>query len=160
MKYQEGYAYHIKDDYFAKVNDDKLMQNKEAGTYRPTYFCVQDPKTALLWVVPMSTRTEKFQAIHDKQAAKYGKCLTIVMGEYDGKKAAFLLQNMFPITEQYIDHIHTKNGNPVPIKHSIQQTVRSNMGQLRQLVDRGARVVFPDIKRLEWLMIDELQGKN
>lgn len=38
---------------------------------------------------------KKFKAIHDKQVAKYGKCLTIVLGEFDGKEAAFLLQNMF-----------------------------------------------------------------
>ena len=29
MIYQEGYVYHIKDEYFEKVKDDKLMQNKE-----------------------------------------------------------------------------------------------------------------------------------
>ena len=36
MKFQEGYVYHINDEYFAKVQEDKLMQNKENGTYRPT----------------------------------------------------------------------------------------------------------------------------
>lgn len=44
MKFQEGYAYHIKDAYFDKVQDDKLMQNKENDTYRPTYLCMEDPK--------------------------------------------------------------------------------------------------------------------
>lgn len=157
MEFKEGYVYHINDDYFSKVQDGKLMQNKENGTYRPTFLCIQDQKTVgLLWVVPMSTRIEKFQAIHDKQRAKYGKCLTIVIGEFDGKVAAFLLQNMFPITEKYLDHIHTRNGNPVPVKHSISKKVRSNMQQLRQLIDKGKKVVFPDIKRLEQIMISEL----
>lgn len=104
----------------------------------------------------MSTKIAKYKAIYDKQVAKYGKCLTIVLGEFDGRKSAFLLQNMFPITEQYIDHIHTRNGNPVPIKHSIAQEVRSNMQQLRQLIYKGKTVVFPDIKRLENLMLEEL----
>jgi len=156
MKYQPGYAYHIKDSYFAKVQDSNLMQNKEAGNYRPTYFCLQDKKTGLLWVVPMSTKIEKFQAIHDKQKARYGKCLTIVMGEYGGKKSAFLLQNMFPITEQYIDHIHTVKGNPVPVKYSIQQVVQSNMAQLRLLINKGSKIVFSDVQRLEKLMIAEI----
>jgi hypothetical protein len=157
MKFQEGYAYHIKDAYFDKVQDDKLMQNKENGTYRPTYLCMEDPKNkGLLWVVPMSTKIAKYKAIYDKQVAKYGKCLTIVLGEFDGRKSAFLLQNMFPITDQYIDHIHTRNGNPVPIKHSIAQEVHSNMQQLHQLIRKGKTVVFPDIKRLENLMLEEL----
>ncbi len=157
MKFQEGYVYHINDAYFAKAKDDKLMQNKEGGTYRPTFLCMEDKATpGLLWVVPMSSKVAKFQAIHDRQQSKYGKCLTIVMGEYDGQQAAFLLQNMFPITEQYLDHIHTRNGNPVPVKYSIAQEVRSNMQQLLQLISRGKQVVFPDVKRLKAMMIEEL----
>lgn len=159
MKFQEGFVYHIKDEYFAKVNDDRLMQNKESGSYRPTFFCMRDHiNVGLLWVVPMSSRIEKFQAIHDKQQAKYGKCLTIVLGEYDGKQSAFLLQNMFPVTEQYLDHIHTRNGNPVPVKYTIAQEVRSNMQQLRQLIIRGKQVVFPNIQKLEALMLEELHS--
>lgn len=46
MKFQEGYVYHINDDYFANVQDTKLMQNKENGTYRPTFLCLEDRKNA------------------------------------------------------------------------------------------------------------------
>ena len=95
MIYQEGYVYHIKDEYFEKVQDSNLMQNKEGGTYRPTFYCLRDNKTSLLWMVPLSSRVEKFKAIHDKQMAKYGKCLTIVLGEFDGKEAAFLVASIF-----------------------------------------------------------------
>ena len=95
--------------------------------------------------------------IRDKQIEKRGECLSIVIGEYDGRQAAFLLQNMFPITEKYLDHIHTRNGNPVPVKHSIAQEVRTNMQKLRQLIYRGKQVVFPDVRRLEKLMLEELQ---
>ena len=79
MIYQEGYVYHIKDEYFEKVQDSNLMQNKEGGAYRPTFYCLRDSKSSLLWMVPLSSRVEKFKAIHDKQMAKYGKCLTIVL---------------------------------------------------------------------------------
>ena len=72
-----------------------------------TFYCLRDNKTSLLWMVPLSSRVEKFKAIHDKQMAKYGKCLTIVLGEFDGKEAAFLLQNMFPIKDYYLDHRDT-----------------------------------------------------
>ncbi|MCM1296692.1 MAG: hypothetical protein NC311_14235 [Muribaculaceae bacterium] len=88
MNYQQGYVYHIKDEYFIKVNDPNLMQNKGNGNYRPTFYCMSDEKTSLLWLVPLSSRVEKFRAIYDKQIEKYGNCLTIVMGEYDGKQAA------------------------------------------------------------------------
>jgi len=39
MIYQEGYVYHIKDEYFEKVQDSNLMQNKEGGAYRPIFYC-------------------------------------------------------------------------------------------------------------------------
>ena len=105
----------------------------------------------------MSTRVEKFQVIHDKQVARYGKCLTIVIGEYDNRKAAFLLQNMFPILPKYLDHIHTRIGNPVPVKHSIHLEVKSKLKQVRRLTARGIKIVFPDILRLEKLMLEELE---
>lgn len=135
-----------------------LMQNKENGTYRPTFYCLKDEKTSLLWMVPLSSRVDKFKAIHDKQAKKYGRCLTIVLGEFDGKNAAFLLQNMFPVTEHYLDHIHTRNNNPVPVKYSIHNEINTNMKRLRQLHARGRKVVFPDITRLEKIMLEELES--
>lgn len=156
MKLIEGYVYHIKDEYFDIAKDPKLMQNKENGTYRPTYYGLPDKNTGLLWVVPMSTRIEKYQRHYDKQISKYGKSLTIVLGDYDGKSSAFLLQNMFPITEYYISHIHTKKGNPVPVNHNLQTIIRSNMSQIHRLIKRGVRIVFPDVNRLEALMLEEL----
>ena len=73
MIYQEGYVYHIKDKYFEKVKDNKLMQNKKNGAYRPTFYCLRDEKTGLFWMIPLSSRVNKFQAIYDKQVQKYGK---------------------------------------------------------------------------------------
>ena len=160
MLYKEGYVYHIRDEYFEKVNDSMLMQNKENGTYRPTFYCLKDENTSLLWMVPLSSRVDKFRAIHDKQAKKYGRCLTIVLGEFDGKSAAFLLQNMFPVTEYYLDHIHTRNNNPVPVKRSIHSEISTNMKRLRQLHKRGRKVVFPDITRLEEIMLEELKDSH
>ena len=55
-----GYVYHIKDLYFETVKDDKLMRNHEGGAYRPTYFCLKDNKTGLFWVIPMSSRVDKY----------------------------------------------------------------------------------------------------
>ena len=96
MIYQEGYVYHIKDEYFEKVQDSNLMQNKEGGTYRPTFYCLRDNKTSLLWMVPLSSRVEKFKAIHDKQMAKYGKCLTIVLPPTPGELLRRTYQSSLP----------------------------------------------------------------
>ncbi len=60
MDYQEGYVYHIKDEYFIKANDPCLMQNKENGNYRPTFYCMRDEKTSLFWLVPLSSRIGEY----------------------------------------------------------------------------------------------------
>ena len=74
---KSGYVYHIKDSYFEVALDERLMRNRESGTYRPTYFCLRDDKTGLLWVVPMSNRIEKYTSIIDKDSARYGNCLKL-----------------------------------------------------------------------------------
>ena len=156
MIHQAGYVYHIKDEYFTKAQDDMLMQNKEGGNYRPTYYALKDETTSLLWMIPMSAKYDKYKAIHDKQVQKYGQCLTIVLGEFADQSAAFLFQNMFPITSYYLDHIHTKSGNPLPVKHSIQQTIQTKIKQIFQIHARGRKIVFTDIDRLRNLMLDEI----
>lgn len=152
-----GYVYHIKDDFFTKVNDSMLMKNKENGNYRPTYYCMKDEKSELLWVIPMSTKVDKYKRIYDKNVDKYGKCLTIVLGAYGGEKAAFLIQNMFPIIPKYIDHIHTINNVPVPVHSVIQSVINRNVKEVLQLHKRNIRIVFPNIKQIANIMLTELQ---
>ena len=159
---KSGYVYHIKDLYFNTVNDDKLMRNYESGAHRPTYFCIKDEKTGLLWVIPMSTRTEKYISYMQKDIDRYGKCLKIIIGEYAGVNAAFLLQNMFPVLPKYISHIHLIKKNPVPVNSRLQVIINRNFRELLRLHRMGVKIVFPDITRLEKLMTDELakEGTN
>ena len=153
-----GYVYHIKDLYFDIVQDDKLMKNHERGSYRPTYFCVKDEKTSLLWVIPMSTKVDKYRGFMQKDIERYGKCLKIVIGEYANVDAVFLLQNMFPILPRYIDHIHLINQNPVPVNTRLQIILNRNFREVLRLHRKGLKIVFPDIIRLERLMLDNLDS--
>ena len=161
IMYKEGFTYHIKDDFFINAKkhelDKGLMSNKEGGNFRPTYYAIKDSTTDLLWVIPLSLKVEKYQNIYNGKVEKHGSCDTIVMGEYDGVKAAFLLQNMFPIKEEYIDHIHTRNGNPVPVKEITKLEINQKIKKLKQLFNRGIKPVFTEFSRLEQLMLHENQ---
>lgn len=42
MILETGYVYHIKNEYFEFIKDDKLMKNHENGNSRPTYFCIKN----------------------------------------------------------------------------------------------------------------------
>jgi hypothetical protein len=157
MEVQTGYMYHIKDSFFTLIADPTLMRNKENGHSRPVYFCLKDEKTSLLWMVPVSSRIDKYRKIFEKQTKRYGRCLTIVLGEYDGKAAAFLLQNMFPMTETYVDHVHTNNGNPGPVNHDLQQEITTKMKQLLHIIAKNKKVVFTDIPHIEACLRAEKQ---
>ena len=145
MNYKDGFVYHIKDSYFDKVNDDKLMKNKENGNYRPTYYCFKDNDSSLIWVVPMSTQVDKYRKIAQKSIDKYGESNGIYIDKFDGKENAFLIQNMFPITEKYISHIHTRNNNPVPVNINIKKEVKKRVNKALALLNRGIKIIFPDV---------------
>ena len=42
MEIKTGYLYHIKDDFFEKINDKNLMINHDKGHSRPSYLAIKD----------------------------------------------------------------------------------------------------------------------
>jgi len=152
-----GFAYHINDRYFKLVNDPTLMTNKEDGRYRPHFFCFRDASMpGLIWAVPLSSKVEKYQDIRSKKMERYGSCCTIVLGDFAGRPCAFLIQNMFPLTEQYIDHVHTVENRPVALHPSLVSEIQSNAKLALNLSKRGSKIIFTDISRLKTMMLREL----
>jgi hypothetical protein len=152
MEILQGYAYHVKDSYFEFAQDKYLMQNKENGNYRPTLYCIKDENTGLYWMIPISSQYDKFKEIREKILNNGKPCKGIILGEFDGQQAAFLIQNMFPVTIDYIDHVHTRNGNPVPVKKELQRVIRKNVKSLLALNSKGVKVTFTDINKLQQLL--------
>ena len=89
MKVQTGYIYHIKDEFFDKINDKSLMKNYENGHARTTYFTIKDKD--ILWFISLSSKVEKYKKIVDNKMKRYGRCDTILIREVLGKDAAILL---------------------------------------------------------------------
>ena len=123
MELKEGYVYHIKNTYFELVKDDKLMKNHEGDSTRPNYFCVKMENDNILWFIPMSSKVEKYEEIIKDKMQKYKKCDTIVIGNYRGRDNAFLIQNMFPIINKYIDHIDTVQGKALQVPSETRKLI-------------------------------------
>ena len=71
MQINVGYFYFIKDDFFEKVTDPELMKNKENGNKRPCYFCFKSKEyNNIIWFIPVSTKTEKYEKIYNKKIKK------------------------------------------------------------------------------------------
>lgn len=155
MQIDVGKFYFIKDEFFEIVNDRELMKNKENSIKRPCYYCFKSKENEkIIWFIPVSTKIEKYKKIYDKKIQKQKELRknpsvdTIVFGYVANTYSTFLIQNMFPVTLKYIDHIHTKNGNPVPVNKKLQGIIKKNTKSLIAISERGVKVTFTDIIRL------------
>ena len=154
MKVQTGYIYHIKDEFFDKINDKGLMINHENGRARPTYFTIKDKD--ILWFIPLSSKVSKYQPIIDKKVKKYGDCRSIMIREIAEKKSVILLQNAFPTLEKYIDHPHTINGAPARVADNLKDEILQNFNSLLALKKQGINLFFTDIDKIKEMMLEEL----
>lgn len=154
MKVKTGYLYHIKDEYFDLVNDEKLMQNHEKGKKRPTYFTIKEKD--ILWFIPISSKIEKYSKIIEKKVERYGFCNTIIIRKIANEDAVILLQNSFPTLEKYIDHVHTIDGVPLKVPTDLQSEIKSLFKSMIGLKKRGTDLFFTDIDTLKQKMLNEL----
>lgn len=155
MELKEGFSYHIKNEFFEKINEIKFMKNKEGNNYRPHYYAICDPLNRdILWMIPISSKYEKYKKIAKNKEIKYGKCDTIVLGNFSGKKCAFLLQNAFPIKRKFIDHIHTKDGMPVIVHNELHKTIRIKIKKMIALKKSNINLFYINIDKILNLLCD------
>ena len=157
MKVQTGYIYHIKDEYFDKINDKGLMINHENGHARPTYFTIKDKD--ILWFIPLSSKVSKYQSIMEDKIKKYGECKSIMIDVIANKKSVILLQNAFPTLEKYIDHVHMINGKPIKVINTLKNSILENFRSLLAMKKQGKNLFFTDIDTLKQKMLDEMNNK-
>lgn len=150
-----GSFYFISDDYYNNFPDSHLMQNKETINGkphgRPCFYAFKDPKTGLLWMIPISSQTQKFHKLEQQKIARYGKCETILFGRVLGHEKAFLIQNMCPISSQYITNQYADLASNVPVKvdGAFEATLVKTALQVLEKVRKGVRLVFPDVLAIE-----------
>ena len=155
MEVKTGYIYHIKDEFFDKINDNGLMINHENGHSRPTYFTIKDEN--ILWFIPLSSKVSKYQNIIDKKVNKYGTCKSIMICEIANEKTVVLLQNAFPTLEKYIDHPHMVDGKPLKVIDTLKNEILDNFKYLMALKKEGRDLFFTDIDKIKKQMLDEIK---
>ena len=128
--------------YYKRFTDPYLMHAQEQGGRRPFFFTFQDTQhPEIYWFVPVSRvagKMGKYQGIIAKKKQQYGKCETLVIGEVLGQQAAFLIQNMCPVTTQYITETYVQESNKVPV--SVRKETQTE-------VERLAKIVWARIKQ-------------
>ena len=126
--------YVIRDEFFEYMADPYLKGNK-AGN-RPHYYCFEDEVTGIYWMIPLSSRVDKYRRIMEKKINMGKPCDIIhIVKLDDSRESAFLIQDMFPITEKYIEREYTIGGNHLLLTsehtvNEIEQKARKVMGCL------------------------------
>ena len=158
MVIEDGKFYFIKDEFFDVFKDYGLMLNKESGKKRPCYFCFRDRKNKkIIWFVPISTKFEKYKRIYENKKLKSGNrpVYNFVFGKVLGKKAVFLIQNIFPTTEKYIEKKYTNSNIDVEIPTTERDNVIITALRVIELAQRGINVPFYNIIEMEKILLNK-----
>lgn len=161
MKLENGKFYFIKDNYFKIVNDKSLLLNKDNGNKRPCYYCIRDDNNkGIYWLIPISSKVDKYKEIYEYKLYKYGKVDTLVFGKVNNDLKAFLIQNMFPITVKYIAEKYVRNNMDVEITYTLKKEIDIKAKFILSLAERGKNVLFTDIIRIKKILLDEIKNNN
>lgn len=162
MEILAGGLYFVADAFFARVNDPYLKINYDS-TKRPHYFAFRDDKTQLYWLVPCSSKVEKFERLIEKKRARNKPTDAIQIVKIFDKKTVLLFQDMFPATLYYIEGPYIKGGQLVRVAdpkciQKLEKTARKIIGMLH----RGVRFTptQPDILRIERLMLEDMCAED
>lgn len=135
------------------------MANKEISNgeehNRPSFYSLLDTNTGLYWFIPISSQVTKYQSLYDKKVIKYKEVDTIVFGFVLGKKKAFLIQNMFPATSEYIlnEYIDSVTLNPVIIIDKLKEELKQKSVKVLGLQRKGINLIFPDVLKIESILL-------
>ena len=128
--------YIIKNKFFEDMNEPYLKGNKNEN--RPHYYCFENQTNGIYWMIPLSSRVEKYKKIIDKKKRENKPCDILHLVKLDDdRESVFLLQDMFPIIEDYIEREYTIAGNHLiltseHVVREIDQKARKVIGMLKR----------------------------
>lgn len=137
--------YVLKNSFFEDMNDPYLKNNKDG--HRPFYYCFKEDNqdqtdTDIFWMIPLSSRIEKYQMIIDNRTAQNKPCDIIHITTLPtGKKSAFLIQDIFPITEKYIEREYTLGNTHLILPYESEiKTIEQKAKKILSLIKLGVQL--------------------
>lgn len=152
LNLETGKFYFIKDNYYEKFNNCNLIGNKVInGEHRgrPCFYCCEIK--GYYWMIPISSKVDKYETIYNEKIRRYnGNFDGIRFGYVNGEKRAFLIQNICPITEEYIDCIYRiqNNTRDVTINNELAEELRKITRKVLRLYDKGIKIVLTDLDKI------------
>lgn len=142
--------YIIREKFFDDMADPYLKGNKQGN--RPHYYCFQDDVEGIYWMIPLSSRVDKFRNIIERRRSQGKPCDTLCIIKLDdGRESAFLIQDMFPVSEAYIEREYTIAGNHLMLtsEHEVR-ALEKKARKVLKLIRHGVKFMptQPDVMRI------------
>lgn len=106
-------------------------------------------------VHPISTKIDKYEKVYNhkiQKQVKLGKrpsIDTIVFGEVANTYSAFLIQNMFPVTKEFVESQYVKNKVPIRLSNKLQKEIIHKANKVLNLYKHGMKnIIFPNIDKI------------
>ena len=145
LEIKTGCLYFIDDTFFEKVNDPYLKINYD-NTSRPHYMAFFDTATALYWLVPCSSKVEKYEKIIEQKQKNHKPTDSIKIVMIQDKKTVLLFQDMFPTCARYIKEQYVRGGQVVNIADpKVVRELEKTTKKIISLLKHGVRFT-PKIK--------------
>ena len=144
----KNHFYIIKDSYFETFNDPYLKGNKEGN--RTHYYGIED-KEGIYWMIPLSSKVEKYESIIQRKVTEYKSCDVLHIDVVAGKMSVFVIQDMFPITEEYIERYYTINNEPLKlVKEKQIKRIEKKAKKVLVLIKQGRKLLktSPNVLRI------------
>lgn len=126
----------------------------ENGNKRPCYFCFNDPEDdKIIWFVPISSKVDKYKTIYENKKKKQKKVYNFVFGKVLGKEKTFLIQNIFPTTEKYIENKYQNKMQDVEITESLKKEIIETSMNIIKLARKGINIPFYDILEMKEILL-------
>jgi hypothetical protein len=158
MQIENGRFYFINDNFIKKYGEKyNLMMNKKIESKRPCYFCFKDKKDEnIIWFVPISRQYEKYKSIYDKKKQKIKRePLNFVFGVVKDENATFLIQNIFPTIQKYIEEKYQVQKHDITVSAPLQKEIIEKAENILRLETKGVRIAFSDLVKFKQDLLNE-----
>lgn len=137
----------VSDKFFSDFPSVRHMSNKHEN--RPYYLAIKR-ENGIIWLVPLSSKVEKYREKIKQDEEKHGDCLFYYVTKLKGKDSAFLIGNVIPITEEYIIKPFTIKGVPFVIEDKTDiKIIQSKLSRYLTMVRYGKLRPAVDILSIE-----------
>ena len=147
-----GNFYFLTDEYCEKYKRYGIMFNKvtedDMTHNRPCFYAIPDEDSEnIFWMIPISSEVVKYRDLLSEKLKKYKEYDGLEFGYVMGREAAFLLQNICPVTLGYVveEYIDCNSGNPVSIPNDLKRELNRKARKIVRLAKKGIKISLTDI---------------